>query len=404
MIYTSREMAGQVEMVKLKVCMLDPLFFPYMGGTEKVVKEVGARLVRNHGHEVQVLTSMIPQAQGREFEEIDGMHVVRSPSLYLERLPAFLPPPFTISPLVRREMRTTCGGADIYHVHNRFWYPLSAYREAKRQGRLFLTIHNARPRGISEQVDRWGGLFDDIIGQKVFGLCDHINCVSRATMDSTIPERYRDKAEVIYNGVDTSLYRPGLDASELRGRLGLGPGPIILSNGRLVEQKGFPTLIRALKVVKKTVKDAQLLIIGRGPLKDDLMRLARELGLDGSIRFATDIPEEELPVYYNMCDVFALASYYEPAGMVLHEAISCGKAVVASSVGGIPEMISPDCSITVPARDHEAMGAELIKVLTDASLRRSMEHAARDRAVRHFDWDVITKEWDRSYRASADAS
>lgn len=404
MIYTSREMAGQVAMVRLKVCMLDPLFFPYMGGTEKVVKEVGARLVRNHDYEVQVLTSMIPQARGRRVEVIDGMQVVRSPSLYLERLPAFLPPPFTISPLIGRELGTRCGGADVYHVHNRFWYPISAYREAKRQGRLFLTIHNARPRGISDQVDRWGGLFDDVFGQKIFGLCDRINCVSQTTMESTIPERYRDKAEVIYNGVDTSLYRPGLDTSELRERLGLGPGPIILSNGRLVEQKGFPALIKALELVRRQVRDARLVIIGRGPLKEELQRHAASLGVGDVVQFVTGIPESELPAYYNMADVFALPSLYEPSAVVLYEAMGCGRAVVATSAGGNPEIVSPECGHIVPPGDPESMAASLIEVLTDADLRRSMGQASRRRAESMFDWDVIAREWDRSYRALDDAS
>jgi glycosyltransferase involved in cell wall biosynthesis len=404
MIYTSREMAGQVAMVRLKVCMLDPLFFPYMGGTEKVVKEVGARLVRNHDYEVQVLTSMIPQARGRRVEVIDGMQVVRSPSLYLERLPAFLPPPFTISPLIGRELGTRCGGADVYHVHNRFWYPISAYREAKRQGRLFLTIHNARPRGISDQVDRWGGLFDDVFGQKIFGLCDRINCVSQTTMESTIPERYRDKAEVIYNGVDTSLYRPGLDTSELRERLGLGPGPIILSNGRLVEQKGFPALIKALELVRRQVRDARLVIIGRGPLKEELQRHAASLGVGDVVQFVTGIPESELPAYYNMADVFALPSLYEPSAVVLYEAMGCGRAVVATSAGGNPEIVSPECGHIVPPGDPESMAASLIEVLSDADLRRSMGQASRRRAESMFDWDVIAREWDRSYRALDDAS
>lgn len=379
--------------------MLDPLFFPYMGGTEKVVKEVGARLVRDHGHEVQVLTSMIPQALGREVEEIDGMQIVRSASLYLERLPAFLPPPFTISPMIRREIRTRCAGADVYHVHNRFWYSLSTYREARRHGSLFLTIHNARPNGISEQVDRWGGLFDDVIGQKVFGLCDHINCVSRATLESTIPERHRNKAEVIYNGVDTSLYRPGLDASELRERLGLGSGPIILSNGRLVEQKGFPVLIKALEQVRRQVRDAQLVVIGRGPLKEELQRHAASLGVADVVRFVTGIPESKLPAYYNMADVFALPSLYEPSAVVLYEAMGCGRAVVATSAGGNPEIVSPECGRIVPPGNPESMAANLIDVLTDANLRRSMEQASRRRAESLFDWDVIASAWDRSYRA-----
>ncbi len=385
--------------------MLDPLFFPYMGGTEKVVKEVGSRLVRNHGHEVQVLTSMIPQAYGREVEEIDGMEVVRSPSLYLERLPGFLPPPFTISPRIRREMRTRCAGADAYHVHNRFWYPLSTYREAKQKGaKLLLTIHNARPRGISRQVDRWGGLFDDIFGQKVFDQCDHINCVSKATLEGTIPERFRGRSGVIYNGVDTALYRPGLDASELRGRLGLGPGPIILSNGRLVEQKGFPTLIKALQLVRGEIADAQLVVIGRGPLKDELERGAAGLGLKDALRFVSGIPEEEMPLYYNMAEVFALPSYYEPSAVALYEALGCGRPIVATSAGGNPEIVTPECGHIIPAREPEAMAERLLELLSDQNLRRSMGQASRQRAETLFDWDVIAREWDRTYRALEDAT
>lgn len=389
----------------MRICMLDPLFFPYMGGTEKVVKEVGSRLVRNHGHEVQVLTSMIPQAYGREVEEIDGMEVVRSPSLYLERLPGFLPPPFTISPRIRREMRTRCAGADAYHVHNRFWYPLSTYREAKQKGaKLLLTIHNARPRGISRQVDRWGGLFDDIFGQKVFDQCDHINCVSKATLEGTIPERFRGRSGVIYNGVDTALYRPGLDASELRGRLGLGPGPIILSNGRLVEQKGFPTLIKALQLVRGEIADAQLVVIGRGPLKDELERGAAGLGLKDALRFVSGIPEEEMPLYYNMAEVFALPSYYEPSAVALYEALGCGRPIVATSAGGNPEIVTPECGHIIPAREPEAMAERLLELLSDQNLRRSMGQASRQRAETLFDWDVIAREWDRTYRALEDAT
>lgn len=397
-------MTGPGAVAKLKVCMLDPLFFPYMGGTEKVVKEVGSRLVRNHGYGVQVLTSMIPQAYGREVEEIDGMEVVRSSSLYLDRLPGFLPPPFTISPWIRREMRTRCAGADAYHVHNRFWYPLSTYREAKRKGaKLLLTIHNARPRGISRRIDRWGGLFDDTFGQKVFEQCDRINCVSKATLEGTIPERFHGRSGVIYNGVDTSLYRPGQDASELRERLDLSPGPIILSNGRLVEQKGFPTLIKALQTVRKEIGDAQLVIIGRGPLKDELKRGAAALGLKDAVKFVSGIPEEEMPLYYNMAEVFTLPSYYEPSAVVLYEALGCGRPIVATSAGGNPEIVSPECGRIVPPREPEALAAGLTELLTDANLRRSMGQCARSRAAEMFDWDVITKDWDRTYRALEEA-
>jgi len=386
----------------MKVCMLDPLFFPYFGGTEKVVLEVGRRLVRDHGYEVQVLTSMIPQAQGRAVELLEGMEVVRTPSVYFERLPAFLPPPFTLSPGINRELRSRCRGADVYHVHNRFWYSPSTYRAVKGHGAdLMLTIHNARPRGISKQVDRWGGLFDDTMGRRVFARCDRINCVSGAALESTIPPEHRHKAVVVYNGVDTRRYRPA-PADELRERLGLGAAPVVLSNGRLVEQKGFPTLIRAMQAVRQQVQDAQLVVIGRGPLKEELLRLAASLGMGNAVRFVTGIPEEELPLYYNMADVFALPSLYEPSAVVLYEALGCGKPVVATSAGGNPEIVSPECGFIVPPGDAEAMAMRLVEVLTDAGLQRSMGQAARRRAEERFDWDVIARAWDASYRALDD--
>ncbi|MDD1770794.1 MAG: glycosyltransferase family 4 protein [Methanomassiliicoccales archaeon] len=388
-------------MADLKLCMLDPLFFPYVGGTEKVVLEVGSRLVRDHHCEVKVLTSMIPQANGRAVEEIKGMEVVRVPSVYFGKLPAFLPPPYTLSPSINRDMVRFCRGYDIYHFHNRFWYSPRTYRKIKQIFRapIMLTVHNSRPKGISRGIDFWGGVFDETMGNFVFGICDRINCVSRSALEDTIPPKWRHKATVVYNGVDTGLFTPGLRTAELRQRLGVGSSPVVLSNGRLVEQKGFHTLIMAMAEVVKQVRDTHLVIIGKGPLKDRLLGEATDLGIGDRVRIVTGISEQELPVYYCMADVFALASYYEPLGVVLAEAMGCGRATVATSVGGIPEIVSGGVGLLVPPRDHIVMANALVRLLTDDELRRGMESAARSRAVEMFDWSVITREWIRSYQA-----
>lgn len=388
-------------MVSLKVCMLDPLFFPYFGGTEKVVLEVGSRLVSNHGYQVQVLTSMIPQARGVKRETVQGVEVIRSPSLYLEHLPGFLPPPYTLIPRLNADLKRECRGAEICHVHNRFWYSPRTYFTVKRSLRshLMLTIHNARPRNISKSVDYWGGVFDQVMGRMVFKSCDRINCVSKAAMESTIPPEHRHKCTVVYNGVDTKRFRPGLDTSEVREKLRIGPGPVVLSNGRLIEQKGFPVLLKAMSMVRKEVKDAQLVVIGKGPLKSMLMREAAELGMRDEVHFVTGIPEEEIPKYYCLANVFALASLYEPSAVVLYEALGSGKAIVATSVGGNPEIVSEDCGFIVPPRDPHRLAEKLLLVLKDQQLRGRLEEASRERALSHFDWDVITKEWVRSYEA-----
>jgi glycosyltransferase involved in cell wall biosynthesis len=380
--------------------MLDPLFFPYYGGTEKVVLEVGSRLVKDHGYQVDVLTSMIPQANGIQREEIRGINVIRSPSIFFDRMPFFLPPPFTLAPSINRDLARECGNNDIFHVHNRFWYSPLTYHKVKHGigKKLMVTIHNARPRGISESVDFWGGMYDDTMGNRIFSICDRINCVSNATMMDTIPEPIRDRCSVVYNGVDTSKFKPGLDHSGLKEELGLGEGSVILSNGRLIEQKGFKYLIDAFAIVRKEIKDAELVIIGKGPLKEELILQASERGVQGSVRFVTGIPEPKLPLYYSMADLFVLPSLYEPSAVVLYEALSSGKPIVATSVGGNQEIVSKECGETVPSRDTKALVRSISGLLADPTKRMLMGRASRERAVERFDWDVITKEWDRSYK------
>ena len=380
--------------------MLDPLFFPYFGGTEKVVLEVGSRLVKDHGYQVDVLTSMIPQAKGVRHEDVKGINVIRSPAIYFERMPSFLPPPFTLAPSINRDLVRECMMNDVFHVHNRFWYSPRTYKKVKSRIRkkLMLTIHNARPRGISDDVDYWGGMFDDTMGKRIFSMCDRINCVSHATMVDTIPVEIQDRCSVVYNGVDTSKFRPGLDASILREDLGLGASPVVLSNGRLIEQKGFKYLIEAFEVVRRTVKDAELIIIGKGPLKDELTKQARSLHIGGSVRFVTGIPEQELPLYYAMADVFVLPSLYEPSAVVLYEALSSGKPIVATSAGGNKEIVTPDCGVIVPVRDVTALSQSITMLLHDRERAAGMGRSSRSRAVERFDWDVIAKDWDASYR------
>jgi glycosyltransferase involved in cell wall biosynthesis len=264
--------------------------------------------------------------------------------------------------------------------------------------KLMVTIHNARPRGISDSVDFWGGMFDDRMGNRIFSMCDRINCVSHATMVDTVPEGIRDRCSVIYNGVDTSKFRPGLDHTGLREKLGLGDVPIVLSNGRLIEQKGFKYLIEAFANIRKEIKDAELVIIGKGPLKDELIQKASSLGIGRSVRFVTGIPELELPLYYSMADIFVLPSLYEPSAVVLYEALSSGKPIVATSAGGNGEIITGGCGKTVPVRDAAALTRSMVALLDDRSKCKDMGHASRSRAVERFDWDVIARDWDRSYR------
>lgn len=384
----------------MRICMLDPLFLPYQGGVEKQVLEVGRRLVRDHGHEVTVLTSMIPQANGVRTEEMDGIHVLRTPSIYMENLPSLLPPPFTFSPFHLLDLMRHCRGMDVYHVHNRFWYSPLTFMTVRSvlKGRFYLTIHNARPRGIDSATDKWGGLFDDIEGKMIFGMCDRINCVSQATMQDTIPERLQDRCRVIHSGVDTERFKPGIDANDIRNRHGLEGKEIILTNGRMITQKGHADLLKAFAMVARERRESHLVIIGRGPLKENLQRQAAELGIADRVTMTTNIPETELPAYYCAAHIFALPSLFEPCAQVLCEALACGVPIVATNAGGNAEMVDEKSGIIVPMAAPTAMAERLTYLLQDDARRRTMSICARQRAVERFDLSRIANEWDRSYR------
>ncbi len=373
--------------------MLNPLFCPYLGGTEKHVFEIGRRLAKRHN--IVVLTSHL---EGTPlYEEIDGMKVYRTPCIYLNTLPPPLPPPYTISPTFIRELMKQ--KADIFHIHNRFWYYAGTLLAIKmKKKKLVLTLHNAKTEGISPMTDRLGALYDFAWGQRIMEACDKIVAVSDYTRAVTVPARLQYKSATVYNGVNTTLFSPK-DPSEIKKRLGISSEPVILFVGRLLEQKGVEYLIRAFGMLKKDVPDARLVIIGRGPLELHLRKVAGEVGVADSLRIINRVPEHELPLYYNMASVFMLPSLWEPLGIVVLEAMACGIPVVSSDTGGPRELVTPDCGFLARPKDPADIYAKLKLLLQDEGLRKRMGTAARRRAVENFTWDIAAQKMEKIYES-----
>jgi len=143
-----------------------------------------------------------------------------------------------------------------------------------------------------------------------------------------------DRIAVLRNGVDLDRFGPR-DRIAIRARLGL-KGPVWLTVSNLVELKGVHLVIEALA----RVPDATLLIAGNGPEEHRLRGLVERLGLGTRVRFLGNIPHVELCEYYNAADAMVLASSREGMPNVVLEAIACGTPVVATSVGGTPELIT----------------------------------------------------------------
>ncbi|MBI5158633.1 glycosyltransferase family 4 protein [Candidatus Micrarchaeota archaeon] len=384
--------------MSLRVCQLDPLFYPYVGGSEKVVFEYSKRLVASKKFDVTVLTSTLPNAKQRT-ETINGIKIVRTPSLYLSKLPSFMPPPYTLSPFFLPDLLKQ--KADFFHIHNRYWYTPEAVASAKLKGKLVLTLHNGKPEGISPMTDFFGQLFDFAWGYQLMRLCDRIVCVSDWVKRATVPRDCWHKATVVYNGVDVENYNPKKNREKIRKKFNAGDAPLLLSNGRLVQQKGFKFLLDAFAKLKKLpkFKQAKLVIIGKGPLKEELLKQCSRENISNSVFFVTGIPEEELPLYYAACDLFVLPTLWEPSAVVLYEALASGKPILTTDAGGNPEIVDEKSGVIVPKADSKHLLEKMIELLEDDKKRKQMGASGRKRAEKNFTWDVCAKNYAKVYES-----
>lgn len=171
---------------------------------------------------------------------------------------------------------------------------------------------------------------------------------------------------VIPNGCDTSIFHPG-SRSEARAGLGLAPvGPVVLFVGRLVREKGLLELLHAANLLGGAGTRLQLVLVGDGPLRSDLEKLARELGVD--VLFTGALLPQDVARWLLAADVVTLPSYSEGHPNAVVEALACGRPVVATPVGGVAEIADPASMVLVKARDAESLASGL-----DAALNKSWD-------------------------------
>lgn len=146
-----------------------------------------------------------------------------------------------------------------------------------------------------------------------------------------------NRVTVIHNGVDTSIFHP-MDREMARSEVGMGDGAMVLFVGKLDPVKGGDVLIEALSVIP-TERRPTLLVAGVGPMRKRLVALASRLHVESSVHFVGTLSPKEIALHLNAADVLCLPSRHEGCPNVVLEALACGTPVVASRVGGIPEIV-----------------------------------------------------------------
>lgn len=204
-----------------------------------------------------------------------------------------------------------------------------------------------------------------------------------------------ERVHVIYNGVDAELFRPG-DRASARRMLGLPEsGPLILYAGNLKPGKGCVDLLEAFASATGMPADVRLAFVGEGPARPTLARRLVEAGLEGRVLLAGARPHAELSRWMQAADLLCLPSHAEGVPNVVLEAMSCGLPVVATRVGGIPEVLPAQAGAMVPPRDVPALARALVECLArDWSTPAITAHAAG------FTWRDNIRKLDGVLRAS----
>ncbi|ACU35334.1 glycosyltransferase family 4 protein [Actinosynnema pretiosum subsp. pretiosum] len=233
--------------------------------------------------------------------------------------------------------------------------------------------------------------------RRIGSTSDVVTFVSRYTRSRFAAAFGPDAAlEHLPPGVDTSVFAPDPAArAELRARYRLGDRPVVVCVSRLVPRKGQDVLIRALPEIRRRVPGAALLLVGGGPHRDALERLARENGVEGDVVLTGSVPWSELPAHYNAGDVFAMPCRtrgrgldVEGLGIVYLEASATGLPVVAGRSGGAPETVRDGVTgHVVDGREAHAVAESTAALLADPGLAAKMGQAGREWVSDRWRWD-----------------
>jgi len=215
-----------------------------------------------------------------------------------------------------------------------------------------------------------------------------------------------EKLRVVPYGADLSAV-DGIGADEarrFRRDLGYGPDVVLIGSvGRLVEQKDYPTQLRAFARAAALAPELRMILAGAGPLEEGLRGIARDLGISHLVRFLGHW--ERVPLLLRSLDIFVLASKFEPFGVALLEAKAAGVAIVATRVNEIPEILTDgESGLLCPAEDSESMAGLLVRLAKDPGLRAHVAAGAVTEARDRHSLEAAVHSYQDLYDASLHAT
>ncbi len=308
-------------------------------------------------HAAGIPTSLVPVGKLRNFSEIRN---------FFSELKALKP--------------------DVVHGHLQFSSILCSLFGWRRAVPSVATVHTLEGPEMANRdgLRRW--LMYKILER----FCDRVICLSK-TAEAFVRKNglARARIEVLPNGIDLAVFEPRSTSERhaLRATLEIPEGvPLILAVAVLRPPKGIDRLIRALPTICETIDDAQLLIVGDGPERGRLEQLATDIGIRDRVTFTGQ--RADVPDLMSIADVFVLPTLDDAQPTVVMEAMASRLPVIASRVGGIPDMIADGVDgLLVPPDDVAALEAAVSSILSDPARQADVAAAGRATVEEKFSLD-----------------
>lgn len=277
---------------------------------------------------------------------------------------------------------------DVVHTHN--LSPMIYGNIAAKLAGTRRIVHTRHGRGL------------DITYRFIWNMCDSIICISEDAKQSLlICNRLEEKkVKVIHNGIDVDRFlatRSGKSINEIKLEIGIPLHKIIIGTvGRLAMEKDHASLIFAAKNLIDSGVDVLVLIIGEGPERNTLRNLISSLGLDDSVSllgYRGDVCD-----LYSVFDIFALPSTSEGLSIALLEAMASGLPIVATDVGGNPEiLINGSTGLMVPPSNPAKFAEALLTLIADKGLRTALGKASKAKIIQDFDAASMVEHYSEEY-------
>lgn len=384
----------------MKILIAADLHWPVLNGVATFSRNL-AHGMAARGHEVVVIA---PSQDGKKSVEIDGNYTI-----YRVRSTVFpFYQNFRISPTPQLEVRKIIQDfqPDIIHIQMLMWIGQAAMFFGRRYDVPIVTTSHAMAENLLDNLKRAAPLSRPInymlsdYGRRFHSRADAVTSPTRSGIKSfgKHADKIEKPIEVISNGVDLTEYSPAKPKAAIYKKYHLPTDkPIITYIGRVDAEKHLGVLVKAFKLVRKSV-DAHLLIVGDGVDRENLIAMVDECGLSSHVTFTGRVSDEDKLALEHVGTLYAISSPAELQSIATLEAMACGQPIVAVDAGALAELCHDgENGYLFELDDSDQMAEKLVVILKDPKLREIFSKESLKIAKKH-DLEFTLKEFEALYR------